>query len=138
MNFKITSKIIDKVNLTLTGNFIPGSAQIHPTVIFAYSGLSCVVHKSSKIGARTLIGQGVTIGAKEAYASSEDLAAPEIGNDCYISAGTRLLGKIKIGNQVIIGANSVVLTDLPDNSIAVGIPAKIIGTTNNDYRALRK
>ena len=48
-----------------------------------------------------------------------------IGNNVEFGAGAKVLGKIKIGNNVTIGANAVVLCDVPDNSIAVGIPAKI-------------
>jgi serine O-acetyltransferase len=48
-----------------------------------------------------------------------------IGNRCDIGAGAKLLGPIKIGDDVAIGANAVVITDVPSNSIAVGVPAKI-------------
>jgi serine O-acetyltransferase len=51
---------------------------------------------------------------------------PVIGNDVYISAGARLLGDIAVGNNVIIGANAVVVKDVPDNSIVAGVPAKLI------------
>ena len=49
--------------------------------------------------------------------------APEIGNNVDIGSGAKLLGRIKIGNNVLIGANAVVICDVPDNSIAVGVPA---------------
>ena len=51
--------------------------------------------------------------------------APQFGNDVDIGAGAKILGDIKIGNNVFIGANAVVLCDVPDNSIAVGVPATI-------------
>ena len=51
--------------------------------------------------------------------------APIIGNRVDIGAGAKLLGPIKIGDDVIIGANAVVITDVPNNSIAVGVPAII-------------
>ena len=49
-----------------------------------------------------------------------------IGNDCYIGTGVTVLGPVKIGNNVTIGAGAVVVKDLPDNCVAVGNPAKII------------
>lgn len=72
------------------------------------------------MGKNCVIRQGVTIGTK-----NEDHDVPIIGNNVEFGAGCKVLGKIKIGNNVIIGANAVVLCDVPDNSIAVGIPAKI-------------
>ena len=50
---------------------------------------------------------------------------PRIGNNVDIGAGAKLLGPITIGNDVVVGANAVVICDIPDNSIAVGIPAVI-------------
>ena len=55
----------------------------------------------------------------------EEKSAPVIGNNVDIGAGAKLLGPIRIGDNVIIGANAVVLCDVPDNSIAVGVPATI-------------
>ncbi len=49
-----------------------------------------------------------------------------VGNNCYISTGAVILGPIRIGNNVIIGANAVVNKDVPDNTVVAGIPAKII------------
>jgi serine acetyltransferase len=48
-----------------------------------------------------------------------------IGDNVYVGVGAKLIGRIRIGNNVRIGANAVVITDVPDNSTAVGIPARI-------------
>ncbi|GAA3319001.1 hypothetical protein GCM10020331_024100 [Ectobacillus funiculus] len=53
-------------------------------------------------------------------------AVPKIGNNVYIGPGAKIFGGITIGNNVSIGANSVVTKDVPDNVTVVGIPAKII------------
>lgn len=53
-----------------------------------------------------------------------------MGNDVYISAGARMIGKITIGNNVIIGTNAVVNKDVPDNCIVAGVPAKVIRTVD--------
>jgi serine O-acetyltransferase len=55
----------------------------------------------------------------------DEPVAPKIGNNVDIGAGAKLLGPITVGNDVIVGANAVVIRDVPDNSIAVGIPAVI-------------
>jgi serine O-acetyltransferase len=55
----------------------------------------------------------------------EEPCAPQIGDHVDIGAGAKLLGNIRIGNHVRIGANAVVLCDVPDHSIAVGIPAVV-------------
>lgn len=51
---------------------------------------------------------------------------PIIGNNVYIATGAKILGPIKIGSNVIIGANAVVINDVPNNVTVAGIPAKII------------
>jgi serine O-acetyltransferase len=55
----------------------------------------------------------------------DDPCAPTIGNNVDIGTGAKVLGPISIGNNVVIGANAVVIVDVPDNSIAVGVPAII-------------
>jgi len=93
-------------------------------------GLGVAIHKRAVIGNHTTISQGVTIGGR-----SRHYEVPIIGNNCFISPGAKVLGPIKIGNNCLIGPNAVVIQDIPDNSIAVGIPAKIIKTNINirDY-----
>jgi serine O-acetyltransferase len=73
------------------------------------------------MGENCTLRQGVTIGNR-----NEIDDVPVIGNNVDIGAGAKVLGRIKIGNNVVIGANAVVITDIPDDHIAVGIPAKAI------------
>lgn len=51
----------------------------------------------------------------------------EVGDNCYFGTGATILGPVKIGNNVIVGAGAVVTKDIPDNCIVAGVPAKIIG-----------
>lgn len=76
---------------------------------------------AQSIGNNCQIWQNVTIGVKHSGGPS-----PIIGNNVKICAGACVLGGITIGDNVTIGANAVVLKDVPDNSIAVGVPAKVI------------
>lgn len=105
----------------LFNSVVPASAAIGRGSKFAYGGIGVVLHAKSKLGRRVIIGQGVTIGRK-----LDPTGVPVVGDDVYISAGARLLGGITIGNNVIVGANSVVIADVPDNSIVAGAPAKVV------------
>ena len=88
-------------------------------VIDHFGGI--VISGYARFGDNCRIRNGVVVG----LARVEDPVAPIIGNNVDIGAGAKLLGRIRVGNDVLIGANAVVLTDVPDNSIAVGVPAII-------------
>lgn len=79
-----------------------------------------VIHHKSLIGDETIIYQNVTLGGRNGK------GGPKVGKNCIIGAGACILGEINIGNNVKIGANSVVLKDIPDNCTVVGVPGKII------------
>jgi serine O-acetyltransferase len=81
-----------------------------------------VISGYAKIGKNCVVRNGVTIG----LARADDPAAPTIGDDVDIGAGAKLLGRIAIGNGVRIGANAVVITDIPSGATAVGVPAKVV------------
>lgn len=57
----------------------------------------------------------------------ESIGCIEIGSNCFIGAGTIILGNVKIGSNVVIGANSMVNKDIPDNTVCGGIPARKLG-----------
>jgi len=81
------------------------------------------------IGETAEIGDNVTIYAEVVLGGTSDEAIkrhPTIGNNVVIGTGAKLLGPINIGNNVKIGANSVVIDDIPDNSVIVGVPGKVI------------
>ena len=69
------------------------------------------------------ISQGVTLGQAN---RGKNKGYPQIGDNVYIGPGAKIVGKIKIGNDVAIGANCVVTKDVPNNSVIVGIPGKVI------------
>lgn len=131
--FKFFSKVIDAITYLVFNSYIPGSANIGKDSKFAYGGIGVVLHANSVIGEKVIIGQGVTIGRQ-----LDPDGVPEIGNNVYISAGARILGKIKVGDNVIIGANAVVIKDVPSNSIVAGVPAKVIRSIDADIYKLLK
>ena len=101
---------------------IPYNANIQD-VYFAHNGLGIVVNPNSKIFSGTFIQHGVTIG-------EENGLSPIIGHNCFIGARAIIIGGISIGDNVRIGAGAVVVSDIPDNSTAVGVPARIIKVQN--------
>ena len=124
-HFHLLPKLYKGMAFVLFNTVIPYTAEIGKETKFAYGGIGCVVHARAIIGERVIIGQNTTIGRS---LDPEDF--PTIGNDVYISAGARIIGKIKIGNNVIVGANAVVNKDVPDNSIVAGVPARLIRTVD--------
>lgn len=130
-------KIIGNIIFLLYNSYIPASADIGKGTVFAYGAMGVVLHSNSKIGSGCVIGQGVTIGAAEGYYSSEMKASPVIGNNCYLAAGSKIIGGLTIGDNCIIGAGSIVLSNVPDNSVVVGSPARVIRSTELGYLAIR-
>jgi serine O-acetyltransferase len=94
-----------------------------------------VINGRSSIGENCNISQGVTIGQSS---RGKNKGYPQIGNNCYIAPGVKIIGNIKIGNNVAIGANAVVTKDIEDNSVVVGIPAKIISKLGSDNYIINK
>jgi serine O-acetyltransferase len=86
-----------------------------------FSGI--IVNDQTIIGKNCNISQGVTIGRVNRGSYT---GIPTIGNNVYIGPGAKIIGKIHIGNNVAIGANCVVTRDVPDNSVVVGIPGRVI------------
>ena len=117
----VLPKFLWRIMYLLFNSSLPGSCVIGGGTVLAYGGIGIVVHARSVIGRNCMIGQGVTIGGKSGW-----YEVPIIGDNVHISAGARILGPIRIGNNVIIGANAVVVKDVPDNCIVAGVPAKII------------
>jgi serine O-acetyltransferase len=79
-----------------------------------------VIHGEARIGDDCMIMQQVTVGM------IDEGEVPVIGNRVYIGAGAKIIGKLVVGDGARIGANAVVVTDVPRNATAVGIPARII------------
>ena len=123
------AKIITKINNLLHNSHIPYTVDIGKNSKFAYGGIGVVLHERCVIGKNCTLGQGSTIGGRTGHGGP-----PTIGDNVYISAGARLLGGFHVGNNVVIGANSVVINDVPDNSVVAGIPAKVISTNVDKWK----
>lgn len=122
---KALARVLELINFIIYSNAISCKAVIGEKTVFHHHGCGCVVHDDAVIGINCDIFQNVTIGSKWSGGIC-DGKCPVIGNDVFIGAGAVLIGNIRIGNNCVIGANAVVMQDLPDHSTAIGVPAKII------------
>lgn len=113
--------VFEKFVELLTNSSVPSRCTIGGGLRIQHFG-QIMIHDTVIIGKNATIYNGVTIGLQH----DNDIQGPVLGDDVYIGAGAKILGNIRVGNNVSIGANAVVLRDVPDNSIAVGIPARII------------
>lgn len=126
--FSIIYKILYKFIQIITGVELPCEVEVGRNFIIDHFG-GIVISGYARFGDNCRIRNGVVVGLKNV----EEIAAPIIGNNVDIGAGAKVLGNIKIGNNVMIGANAVVICDVPDNSIAVGVPASIKVKVNDNH-----
>lgn len=96
-----------------------------PGLKISHCGDFTHVAKGCTLGENCEILPGVVFGKKNIEPNRSI-----VGNNCFIGLGARILGTVNIGNNVTIGANSVVTKDIPDNAVVGGIPAKIIRINN--------
>lgn len=102
--------------------------EIHPGAtigkgLFIDHGMGVVIGETTIIGDNCTIYQNVTLGGT---GKDHGKRHPTLGNDVLVGSGAKVLGPINIGNNARIAAGAVVLNDVPDNSTAVGIPAKVV------------
>jgi serine O-acetyltransferase len=104
----------------LTGIKLPCEAAVGRNFIIDHFG-GIIVSGYATFGDNCRIRNGVVVGLRR----TGEQTAPIIGNNVDIGSGAKLLGPIRIGDNVLIGANAVVLCDVPDNCIAAGVPATV-------------
>lgn len=119
---RLMCAIWEQVNQVLLHCEFPNTAEIGEGVYIPHP-YSIVIHMDTQIGNNCILSQNITIGVG---GRGDKSGVPKIGDRVYIAPGAKIFGAITIGNDVAIGANAVVTKDLPDNAVAVGIPAKII------------
>lgn len=115
-------RLISQMARWLTG------IEIHPAAkigigFFIDHGMGVVIGETAEIGDYVTLFQGVTLGGT---GKERGKRHPTIGNHVVIGAGAKILGAIKVGDNVKIGANSVVLKNVPPNSTVIGVPARVI------------
>lgn len=116
------ARIVSQVSRFFTGIEIHPGAQIGNR-LFIDHGMGVVIGETCEIGDDVVIYQGVTLGGS---GKEKGKRHPTIGNNVVIGSGAKILGSFKIGDQCNIGANSVVLKEVPSGSTVVGIPGKVV------------
>jgi len=111
-----------KLTEILCGVEIGVAAKIGRRLQIEHSG-AIVIHGNARLGDDCVVRQGVTIGNRRA---DDPFGAPTIGHRVNIGAGAKILGRIHIGDDAEIGANAVVLCDVPAGAVAVGVPARVL------------
>jgi serine O-acetyltransferase len=109
------------------GRFFTG-IEIHPGAsigrrFFIDHGMGVVIGETTEIGDDVLLYQGVTLGGT---GNEKGKRHPTLGNHVVVGTGAKVLGSIRIGSNVKIGAGSVVVHPVPDNSTVIGIPGKVV------------
>ena len=122
--FAPLARIFEFSNYWNYAHAVSARAEIGEGTKFWHRGMGCTAHYNAKIGRDCRILPNVMIGSKFA-GGLPDAQPPKIGNNVFIGTGAVVLGNIHVGDDVIIGANSVVTKDVPDNCYAVGSPAVI-------------
>ena len=115
--------------ISQTGRFLTG-IEIHPGAtigrrFFIDHGMGVVIGETAEIGDDVLLYQGVTLGGT---GNEKGKRHPTLGNHVVVGSGAKVLGNIRIGDNVKIGAGSVVVHAVPDNSTVVGIPGRVVRT----------
>jgi len=115
------ARFLSHLSRFLTGIEIHPGAQIGPG-FFIDHGMGVVIGETAEIGENVTMYHGVTLGGTS---WKKEKRHPTIGNNVVIGAGAKILGPIKIGDGSRVGSGSVVLKDVPPNSVVVGIPGRV-------------
>ncbi len=101
---------------------LPYTAQIGRRVVFEHQH-GIVVHGKTVIGDECIVRHGVTFGIRRLSSLHE---APVLGRGVNVGAGAKIIGAISVGDGAAIGANAVVLHDVPAGALVIGVPAKVV------------
>ena len=118
---KLLARMASQLGRFLTGIEIHPGAKIGPG-FFIDHGMGVVIGETAEIGKNVTMYHGVTLGGTS---WKKEKRHPTIGNNVVIGAGAKILGPFKIGDNSRVGAGSVVVNEVPSNSVVVGVPGRI-------------
>lgn len=118
--FSLIYKVLYKIIQIVTGIELPCEVIVGRNFVIDHFG-GIIISGYARFGDNCRIRNGVVVGLRRV----DEPVAPVIGNNVDIGAGAKVLGPIRIGDNSIIGANAVVIEDVPENSIAIGVPAVV-------------
>ena len=132
MGLKFLARLVSQIFRFLTGIEIHPGATIGHSIMIDH-GMGVVIGETAEVGNRVTIYQGVTLGGTGNHTGKRH---PTVGNDVIIGSGAKVLGPVTRGNEVKVGANSVVLHDIPNGATVVGIPGKIVKIKNTSSKVI--
>ena len=122
--------------------FITG-IEIHPAAkigknLFIDHGMGVVIGETSDIGDNVTIYHNATLGGISPSINSNEQRHvkrhPTLKDNVVVGSGAQVLGPIEVGKNAKIGSNAVVTKDVPENAVMIGIPARNVGTTNEEFK----
>ncbi len=119
--WRLPARLISQAMRSVTGIEIHPGATIGDR-FFIDHGMGVVIGETAEVGDDVMLYHGVTLGGRSLARVKRH---PTVGDGVTIGAGARVLGPVEIGSKAQIGANAVVVKDVPDGAVATGIPAKV-------------
>lgn len=123
---RVPYELARKLVVIAVGIHLHPRTRIGPGLFIAHFG-GIWVNPRAVLGAHCNLAHGVTIGAPDA-----EPAAPVLGDRVWVGPGAVVTGPIRIGSRAVIGANSLVSSNLPEAAVAVGVPARVLAYTGSD------
>ncbi len=117
-HLKLFALFLYRLNAAVGHLVIGRGADLGPGLVILHS-FGIVINSNVRAGRNLILEHGVTIGAEKGQ-------CPVLGDNVFIGAGAKIIGPVRIGSDVKIGANAVVTKDIPDGATAVGIPARVV------------
>jgi len=127
--FRLPARVLSHINRALTGIEIHPGAKLGRRV-FIDHGMGVVIGETSEVGDDVMMYHGVTLGGRSMFKGKRH---PTIGDRVVIGTGARVLGPITIEEDAQIGANAVVVKDVPAKAVVVGIPGRVRKRPGDDY-----
>ena len=135
--FDLIARIISQFSRFLTGIEIHPRAKIGKN-LFIDHGMGVVIGETSEIGDNVTIYHMVTLGGIAPSINSNDQRNikrhPTIEDEVVIGSGAQVLGPVRVGRCAKIGANAVIIKDVPEKAVMVGIPAKNVGLADSEFK----
>jgi len=135
--FDLIARIISQFARFLTGIEIHPGAKIGKN-LFIDHGMGVVIGETSEIGDNVTIYHNATLGGISPSINSNEQRHvkrhPTLKDNVVVGSGAQVLGPIEVGKNAKIGSNAVVTKDVPENAVMIGIPARNVGTTTEEFK----